>query len=104
MKNEIVRGTTPSIYYKFTYVDLSYLSKAIMVVKSYGRIVIEKTLEDARIEGDTIIWRLEQEETLRLSVNTVATVVCDWLLQDDTRGRSNAADFFVTAPGKNEVI
>ena len=50
------------------------------------------------------MWTLTQEESLQLDAKLNALLICDWKLNDGTRGRSQVLDVNVGNPGKNEVI
>lgn len=101
----IIRGTTPTITFTFSEILTSDLNKAILTISQLDRIIIERDLTTAVIEENTVSWKLSQEETLLLSVSKGATeIICDWLLNDGTRGRSVIRKEGVEPTGKNEVI
>lgn len=102
----IIRGTTPSIVFSYSDIDVGDITKAILTIKQKGEIIIEKNLEDATIDGinNTITWFLPQEDTLSLDGKLNAVIVCDWLLDTGVRGRSQVMTANVTEPGINEVI
>lgn len=103
--NSIVRGTTPVIMFTFSTIQTSSLSSAYLVIKSNGRTVIEKDIDEVEeITDDTISWKLTQQESLRLRVSEKIVVYCDWLLLDGTRGRSAKGIFIVEESGKSTVI
>lgn len=100
---KIIRGTTPVIEYVFKDVSLSDIAVAILTVKQDNVIKIEKPLQDA-IVGESIAWRLTQQETLQLKSRVDAILVCDWKLTNGVRGRSKILSVDVEDPGKDEVI
>lgn len=101
---EIVRGTTPTIKFRFSTIDPTSIVVGVFTAKIGNLTVIEKDLSDAVVDSEYISWKLTQEETLRFSRSRKATIVCDWKVGDGTRGRSKTATFDVTEPGKDEVI
>ena len=100
----IIRGTTPTITFTFADIDVNNISVAIMTVKQSGEIVIEKTLADASIGEDSLSWKLTQEDSLKLVSKLNGQLLCDWLLTDGTRGRSNVLQFEVGEPAVNRAI
>ena len=99
----IIRGTTPTIKFTFDQINTSDIVTAYLVIKQRGKSVIERDLPTATIETEFISWKLEQAETLKLSKSD-AEIICDWKLNDGTRGRSNAVTENVVDSGKLEVI
>lgn len=100
----IIRGTTPTLIFKYSDITVSDITKAILTISQNGSIVIEKDISTATIGEDSISWELSQEETLTLNGARNAKVVCDWVLASGVRGRSNVLIADVGEPGKNEVI
>ncbi len=100
----IISGTTPTISFTFSEVNVSDIAVAILTVKVSGETLIEKDLSDAGIGDNIITWELTQEETLKLKPGTICKVCCDWKLNDGTRGRSNVGSYTVENSGINEVI
>lgn len=102
---EIARGTTPTIKIKFDTINVSNITKAILSVKQQGQNKIEtNTFTNVNTTDKTISFKLTQSQTLSLVSNQLAVVVCDWLLNDDTRGRSKAVQVKITDPAKEGVI
>ena len=101
---EIVKGTTPTVTIRFPTVDVNLIEAAYLVFRDNNNTIIEKPIADAEKADASLMWRLQQRETLRLNVGRTVTVYCDWRLQDGTRGRSKKAEFLVVETGKNEVI
>lgn len=99
----IIRYTTPTIKFTFSEIDVSRIVTAYLVIKQNGRTVIERDLSSAGVDEGQISWSLAQVETGKLS-KTNATIYCDWLLRDGTRGRSNLKTEAVEDSGKSEVI
>lgn len=83
----IIIGTTPTITYKFKFVPVSSIVKAVLTIKERGVNIIEKTLSDATVGEDTLSWTLTQEETLAIGVKS-ASIMLNWLTADGTRGAS----------------
>lgn len=99
----IIRGTTPIIEFAFSDIQIADITAANLYVKQDGRIKIAKDIDSA-IVSTSLSWRLTQEETLALAPKQAAQIVCDWKLQDGTRGRSNVLTVDVGEPGKAEVM
>ena len=100
----IVRGTTPTIRYTFSTIDVADISVAKLVIKQYGSNKIEKELEDSTTGENYIDWKLSQSETLGLTEGATAVIGLDWLLSDGTRGIGNSVGAMVTSSSINEVI
>ena len=100
---EIISGTTPTIVYTFSTIDVSMIRSAVLTIRSENRVTILKNLEDASIEASSLYWKLTQEESLSLKVGK-ASIMLNWVLNDGTRGVSRTADLMVAANDINEVI
>ena len=71
----IARGTTPTIRYTFSLVDVSAIVVAYLTIKQ-GSLVIEKDLTSATIGDGYLEWTLTQEETLSLAENKEVKIQC----------------------------
>lgn len=100
----IIRGTTPTITFTFSDVDVSTIITAVMTIKQNGSTVISKVLNDAEVGDDYISWWLSQEDTLSLASKTKAAITCDWLLDGGIRGRANILLTDTTDSGVDEVL
>ena len=101
---QIIRGTTPTIEFRFNDIEVGEITKAVLTLKQSGTIIIEKQIADATTGESSISWTLSQADTLLLESNKPVTIVCDWLTNTSLRGRSNVLTADVGEPGKNEVI
>lgn len=99
---EIINGTTPTITYKFTHVDVSEITKAILTIKKGKNIAIEKTLTEATVGENTISWRMTQAQTL--SVLGSAEVMINWVTSGGVRGASNKTLIIFTGNHIMEVV
>lgn len=97
----IIKGTTPTIEYKFRYVDVANITEAYITLKCAG-LTIEKSLEGATVGENTLSWTLTQEETLALDGK--ATLMLNWKTEDGTRGASSRTCFKIDENDINEVI
>ncbi|MGN1115954.1 MAG: hypothetical protein ACI4TH_05265 [Candidatus Ornithomonoglobus sp.] len=62
------RGTTPTL--KFTLpIETSALVAAYISVAQNQRVIIEKTMQECTLSGNTISTRLTQEDTLLLAAS-----------------------------------
>lgn len=102
----IIRGTTPTVQFTFKKIDVDDIAVAYISVKQNKAPVIEQDLTEATVssQDNTITWRLTQDQTLLLSTARNAKIVCDWRLDDGTRGRSATLEVSIDNPGKDEVI
>lgn len=100
----IVRGTTPTIKFTFSSVQVSDIEVAYLVIKIAGKVVVEKDITTAEVGDNYISWTLEQENSLDFYVGYAATVYCDWRTFTGTRGRSSVGRYMIEETGKNEVI
>lgn len=100
MKNIIIRGTTPTLVYKFKEVDVSTITEAYLNIAGAG--ALEKDLDDATVGEDTIAWTLTQAETLAMTGGVVSQI--NWKTSDGTRGASEQEYIETLANMKNEVI
>lgn len=83
----IIIGTTPTIIYTFSVVDVADIVTARLTIKQAGTIIIEKDLDDAVIGENSLSWTLTQTETLRIGTRT-ARMMCNCLTSDGTRTAS----------------
>lgn len=101
---QIIRGTTPVLEFTYKDITVSDITKAILTIAQNGSIIIEKDLTTATVRENSLTWTLSQEESLTLNASRNARIVCDWVLSNGTRGRSNVLMVDVGEPGKDEVI
>lgn len=78
----IVRGTTPTIRYKFKVIDPSRIVVAYFTMTQNKTLILEKDLSDAVIGEDYVSWQLSQEETLSLNVKQTAHFQCRYRTDD----------------------
>lgn len=99
----IIRGTTPTIKYMFSAVNVNDIAVAYLTVRRYDGTVIEKTLSDATIGSGYLAWTLTQQETLGMKGNYI-TCRLNWRLEDGTRGASKQTKIDMERNDKEEVI
>lgn len=99
---KIIIGTTPTITYKFHIVSPTEFRTAILTIRA-NTMLIERTLESATIEEDSISWTLTQEETLLLGAKS-AKMMLNWVTVDGTRGASEETSIMGANNHKREVI
>lgn len=102
MNRIIIKGTTPTIVYTFDTVDVSTITAAYLTIKKGSDVVLERDLSTASAGEKTLSWTLTQAESL--SVTASARIMCNWLLQDGTRGASEEMEVLFAENHKNEVI
>ena len=101
-RTEIIRGTTPTLIFTFSTIDVNNITTAYLTVK--GDVSFEKDIDQAVKDENTLSWTLTQTETLSLVVNKPVTIYCDWVTIDGTRGRSKQKTAMVAPTGKEMVI
>ena len=88
----IIRGTTPTITFKFNIVKAEELTAAYLTFKQGNTVVLQKTFTDATLydstHGNALAWTLTQQETLDLYTNPSAKMMLNWKALDGTRGAS----------------
>ena len=99
----IIRGTTPSIHYNFTSVNVSDITVAVLTIKQGDSVIIEKQLTDAVVDTDSITWTLAQADTLLISVGK-AEIMLNWKTTDGLRGASKKDALIIESNHINEVI
>ena len=102
----IIKGTTPTIIFKYKSINVSEITKAFLVIKQSVTTIVERDISSATVntEDNQLEWILTQAETLDLKVGTTVFISCDWLLTSGTRGRSRMYRCEVEPSGKNEEI
>jgi hypothetical protein len=101
---EIVRGTTPTIRYTFSTINIGDIAVAKLILRQASTVVISKELEDSTAGDSYIEWKLTQEDTLSLTDGTYVKISLDWLLNDGTRGVGNSITVYISSSAINEVI
>ena len=82
--SEITRGTTPTLPFYFSVIDVSKIVTATMTIKQDDSQIVKKTLETAEVGDDYIQWNLTQEETLLLDEKLYCQIQCKYKLEDGT--------------------
>ena len=77
----LVRGTTPTIRFTFSKIDVATIAVAYMTIEQKS-IVIEKDLSEATVGEKYIEWKLTQEDTVRLNDKVVCRVQCRYKTSD----------------------
>lgn len=87
--NQLTRGTTPTITFTFSNVDITSMNVAYLTIKQ-SKNVIEYDLESAVLdtENNSLAWTLTQADTLLLSPNLKVAIQVRYKLNDDTAGAS----------------
>ena len=98
----VIKGTTPTIEYTFSTVQLSNMTKAIMTIKAGGNIIVQKDMTTATVGQNKLSWTLTQSETL--SCGSETKVMLNWLLADGTRGATKECVLVFGENHINEVI
>ena len=62
----IPSGTTPTLRWRFKNIPIEEIEVAYLTIQQDSENIIEKTLGDAKIEGNTLLWTLTQEDTLKI--------------------------------------
>ena len=101
---QIIRGTTPTIEFKFSSVNVANITVADLTIKQGETTVITKDLTSATTGTSSLSWQLTQADTLTLASVTPVTIVCDWKLNSGLRGRSEILKADIGEPGINEEI
>lgn len=99
----VIRGTTPTIRYTFSTINVSDITAAYMTIMMGTSVLMEKDLTQAVVDENSISWTLTQEESLSMTENKV-TAMLNWKLADGTRGASARTALFVEKNDKEEVI
>lgn len=84
----MIRGTTPTLEFGFPF-DVSLAEKVSIVLCQYGKIIIEKTLDDCMVDGQTLNLKLTQAETLSLRAGTKTDIQVRVRTYDGTALASN---------------
>ena len=100
---QIIRGTTPTIEFRFKEVPVDTINTAVLTIRQNGTVVIEKHKRTADVGKDTISWKLTQQDTLALNLGA-SRIMVNWLTADGTRGASNQYVVEVLPNKWNEVI
>lgn len=99
----IIRGTTPTIEYRFKEIDPADIAAAYLIIMQRDSVVIEKNINDAAVTEDLLYFDLSQADTLKLQ-KCRGVMILDWKTNNGKRGRANIREFDVEDSGKNEEI
>ena len=108
--SQIIQGTTPTIVYTFSSVDVEDITTAELTFKGNSAIVLQKHIAAATVTPatqtapGTIAWKLSQAETIELYKSGKLGMMCNWKTTDGTRGASAETIVFFTANHIAEVI
>lgn len=85
----VTRGTTPSIIYKFSSVKVSDMAVCYLTI-TQASVTIELDLSDAEADTvhDTLTWTLTQEDTLKIKADERVNIQCRYRLNDGLAGAS----------------
>lgn len=100
---KIYRGTTPTITYTFSTVDVADIAVAILTVSVNGTVVLEKDITTATVGVNTLSWLFSQEDTLALTGRR-ADFMLNWVLADGTRGVAENETAVILKNSIEEVI
>ena len=90
----IIRGTTPTLKYKFNDVKVSDIATAYLSIQTGNpETDIEKSLVEADVGQDYISWTLTQQECL--SFGDSISMMINWKLSNGTRGASDKTTIIV---------
>lgn len=89
----MIRGTTPTVVYKFNVVDVSTISVAYLSLKQ-NNVYIEKDITTATIDAkeNTVGWTLTQAETLQLNPYNQVELQIRYKLNDSKAGASKSVN------------
>jgi hypothetical protein len=99
----IRKGTTPTQQFN-TSIDLSGASVLYITYKQYGKIVIEKTIEDCDITASYVATELSQEETLLFDATRKVEIQIRAKFPDGTAVASNIMETDAGAILKGGII
>lgn len=99
---EIIKGTTPTIQYNFSDVNVENITEAYLSIKQNGAVALEKDLDTAIVGENSLSWTLTQQETLAMQGRV--SMMLNWLLTDGTRGASEKTTVLIDTNYKDEVI
>ena len=100
----IIRGTTPTITFTFSDFNATDIVEAVFVIKQGGNTILQMDLSEADVDESTLTWYLTQENTFLLNSALGGIIVCDWLLDNGIRGRSEVFSFAVDNPAVEEIL
>lgn len=69
----MIRGTTPTHTFDLPF-DTTIIRKLRIIYAQNDVVILTKGLEDCTIEGNTVIVKLTQEETLKFDAHAVAEI------------------------------
>lgn len=98
----IIRGTTPTIVYKFKTVKPAEITDAILTMKRDGVVVFERDMSGVVVGEDTLSWPLTQEDTLGLPAEV--SVMINWITDGGIRGASRKTTLIIESNYHPEVM
>lgn len=84
----MIRGTTPTLKFGLPF-EVNIIEKASIVLSQNGSVIIDKSLDDCKVEGQALILKLTQSETLKLREGTKTEIQVRIRTHDGTALASN---------------
>lgn len=104
MFDELARLTTPAFMYRPCATEIQDISEAFLIIKQYDKVIIEKSLTDAYVDENYIVWELDQVDTQKLDIKNVAKVKIDYITLNGERYTTHEKTYKIIDSGKQEVI
>lgn len=97
------RGETINTVITGFPIPVSEIKSLYITFKKSREIVLEKTLDDCTISGESVSFRLSQEESLKLDQGTI-TRSAILISKDGARFESDSSPFVCRETSKDEVL
>lgn len=87
--SNIIRGTTPTIRYTFSTVQVSTIRTAYLTLKQTScNIELDLTSATVDAENNALEWKLSQEDTLKINASNRVDIQVRYKLADGSAGAS----------------
>jgi hypothetical protein len=90
----IMRGTTPTIRFTFSKVDVSEIEVLYVTAEQGGVILFEKTIDDATMGENYFDVHLSQDDTLAIDAKTKFSIQCRYRLTNGMAGGSKVYEIY----------
>lgn len=97
------QGETTTTTISDLQVPVSEIANIYIVFRNRSRVILEKTLKDCTISGETIEFRLTQEESLSLPQGKIERSVI-LITKDGSRIESDPCPILCGRTAKSEVL
>lgn len=85
INGQIARWTTPSVIFKPAASEVADISAAALTIRQFGQTVMQRSLSDAQVVDNGLLWDFSQADTSQLISAAPLFVQIDYITKSGTR-------------------